>query len=120
MVCQRDIKHVTNKQIEWHEGRNGEFLATDMAFNGLYWECYISYKEHKGVISLKEHLNSSVHQQRFYHRSGLTSKCGKNFATLVGLFNHLESDACGLMRVERVQEHVVNVISGRKLITFYK
>ena len=68
--------------------------------------------------ALNAHLNSSVHKQKVYHCPNTKSKCEKQFVTLAGLFNHLESEACAFMRFEKVQRQVRDVLQGGKLIAF--
>jgi hypothetical protein len=119
MVRERDRDGViTNKQIEWHKEKNVKYSATNRAFNGSYWECYVCHNEFTTVNALNAHLNSSVHKQKVYRCPNTKSKCGKQFVTLAGLFNHLESEACAFMRFEKVQRQVGNVLQGRKLIAF--
>ena len=119
MVRERDPHGViTNKQIEWHEEGNVKYSATNRAFNGSHWECYICHKEFDGVNALNAHLNSPAHERKAYHCPNSKGKCGKEFVTLAGLFNHLESEACAFMRFEKVQRQVGDVLQGRKLISF--
>ena len=62
------------------------------------------------------HLNSPAHQQRGYHCPRW--QCWKEFLSLTALFNALESKSCALMRFERVQARVGQVLSGTRLIAF--
>ncbi|KIX09294.1 uncharacterized protein Z518_00373 [Rhinocladiella mackenziei CBS 650.93] len=117
MVRERDPHGViTNKQIEWHKEENIKYSATSRAFNGSSWECYMCHKEFNAVNALNAHLNSSVHKQKVYRCPNMKGKCGKQFVSLAGLFNHLESEACAFMRFEKVQRQVQDVLQGRKLI----
>ncbi|KAE8355933.1 hypothetical protein BDV28DRAFT_17108 [Aspergillus coremiiformis] len=107
---------ITNRQIEWHEENTGQFSATDRAFNGSSWECYLCHRDFRTAGALNSHLNSSVHKQKVYHCPNVESKCGKQFSTLAALFNHLESESCSFMRFERVQQQVGDVFQGRRAI----
>jgi len=119
MVQKLDSQHlITKKQIEWHKEQDVTYSATNQAWNGSDWECYICHREFATIHSLNQHLNSPVHKQKAYHCPNLKVRCGKEFATLAALFNHLESEVCGMMRFERVQQHMTNVLSGQKLIAF--
>jgi galactose-1-phosphate uridylyltransferase len=119
IIRERDLHGaITNKQIEWHQDENIRYSATKHAFNGSYWECYMCPNKFNTVNALNAHLNSPTHKQKVYHCPNSKAKCGKEFVTLAGLFNHLESEACAFMRFEKVQQQVGNVFRGGKLITF--
>lgn len=119
MIRERDVHGViTNKLIEWKEESFSQYSATDRAFNGYNWECYICHKEFNAKFSLNNHLNSPVHRQKVYHCPNAKAKCGKDFVSLAALFNHLESESCVFMRFEKVQKHAADLFTGRKLIAF--
>lgn len=119
MIRERDPNGVvTKKQIEWHGDESASYSVTNRAFNGQYWECYLCHRLFNKARYLEQHLNSSAHRQKGYHCPNLKVKCGKEFITLAGLFNHLESESCGFMRFEKVEKRVGDVIQGRKLIAF--
>ncbi|KAL7940269.1 hypothetical protein V8C42DRAFT_338026 [Trichoderma barbatum] len=108
---------ITNRQIEWHEEVNVKYSATERAFNGVSWECYICHGKFRASKDLNAHLNSPVHRQKVYHCPNL-KECKKQFTTLDALFKHLESESCSFMRFEKVQAQVENVFRGQKLIAF--
>lgn len=115
-MSQRDRNGAfTSKQIGWLE-QSDRFTPTNRAFNGSFWECYICHREFSTAAALSQHANSPVHKQKIYHCPNRS--CEKEFTSLAGLFNHLESESCGFMRFEKVQRKVVDVFEGRKLITF--
>ncbi|KAJ5369783.1 uncharacterized protein N7496_005875 [Penicillium cataractarum] len=110
---------ITKKMIEDPKQTQVQYQATSRAFNGIYWECYICHKFFNTIHSLNKHLNSPVHQQKVYHCPNKKT-CGKEFVTLAGLFNHLESESCGMMRfegVQKVQEELIDAVMNRKVIT---
>ncbi|KAK5116325.1 hypothetical protein LTR85_009297 [Meristemomyces frigidus] len=107
---------ITNKQITWNGGTTATYSATDQAWNGHYWECYMCHRDFKTTTALNQHLNSPAHQQKVYHCPNRS--CSKEFVALAALFNHLESESCSFMRFENVQKHVGNVLSGNRLIAF--
>lgn len=118
IIRQRDPNNViTKKQIGWHEEGTVSVSATNAAYNGRYWVCYICKKQFSNVSNLNAHLNSPVHKQKVYHCPNWRD-CSKEFSTLAALFNHLESESCYFMRFESVQEHAGNVLQGRNLISF--
>ncbi|KAK0363552.1 hypothetical protein LTR02_006202 [Friedmanniomyces endolithicus] len=119
IVRERDPHHlITNKQIGWHaeDSPSTTYSATDAAWNGYEWECYLCHRGFGTVRALDQHLNSSVHRQKTYHcpKAG----CGREFAALAALFGHWESESCGFMRFEKVQGRVGDVLSGGRLIGF--
>jgi hypothetical protein len=117
MVRRRDPHGVlTTKQIESDKKKDVTYSATKRAFNGSYWECYICHRHFTAINALDTHLNSPVHKGKVYRCPNSKEECGKQFITLAGLFNHLESEACAFMRFEKVQRQVRNVLCGRMLI----
>ena len=110
---------ITNKQIEWQPEEQCEYRATQRAFNGYSWECYLCHKTYRTVASLNQHLNSPTHQSKAYHCIN-QARCGKQFVSLAALFNHLESESCGAMRFHQVaQAHkqLTDALMDRKMIT---
>ena len=118
IVRERDPHGViTNKQLTWHDGTRVTYSATERAWNGDAWECYMCHREFNTANSLNQHLNSPAHQQAVYHCPN--HRCGKEFKALAGLFNHLESETCAFMRFEKVQTQVGNVFnSSSRMLTF--
>ncbi|EEQ29555.1 conserved hypothetical protein [Microsporum canis CBS 113480] len=107
---------ITNRQIAWHEEENVRYSATEHAFDGQFWRCYICKACFNNVNGLNNHINSPVHKQKVYHCPNLKSRCGKEFSTLAALFNHLESESCAVMRFETVQRGVNDMILRGRLI----
>ncbi|CAP93319.1 Pc16g06490 [Penicillium rubens Wisconsin 54-1255] len=68
------------------------------AYNGSYWVCYLCKKKFNSGKALESHVNSPVHKEKVYHC--LKRGCPKEFHSLAGLFNHLESESCGFIRFE--------------------
>jgi hypothetical protein len=111
---------VCKKQIGWHDDSQGTatYSVTPRAFNGTSWVCYICKKCFKSSRALESHLNSPVHQEKVYHC--LKRGCPKEFHSLASLFNHLESESCGFIRFEGVQQihnRINDAILGNKMIT---
>lgn len=121
MVRQSDPHGIiTNKQLEWHKEEQGQYSATDRAYNGYGWECYLCHREFNSCNALNQHANSPVHQQKVYHCPDQRVMCGKQFVSLAGLFNHFESESCGFIRFERVQQvqqQLTDTITRRRLQT---
>ncbi|KAL3458072.1 hypothetical protein BJX64DRAFT_280130 [Aspergillus heterothallicus] len=117
MVSSLDAKKLLTNQRSWQDDANAQYFVTSKAWNGSGWECYMCHKRFTKRAGLESHLNSPVHQQKIYHCPN--AKCLKEFATLAGVFNHLESEACSFMRFDRVQKQVGDVLHGRGLLTFH-
>ncbi|EGC48252.1 conserved hypothetical protein [Histoplasma capsulatum var. duboisii H88] len=108
---------ITNKQLTLHNESNVDYIATDRAYNGLSWECYICHHKFDSKSALNMHVNSPVHKQRVYHCPNSKRKCSKQFSTVAALFNHLESGSCAFMRFENVEQHLRSMLQGQKVIT---
>lgn len=67
---------------------------------------------------LNMHLNSPKHKEKVYHCPNRRGGCAKQFVSLAGLFNHLESETCSFMRFDKVQQHASMILDGRRFITF--
>lgn len=98
--------------------------ATERAWNGYGFGCYLCPKEFGNLYSLNRHLRSPgipppqiapfilggegnsnkplVHEQEIYNCP--KSRCGRTYKLLSGLVMHVESESCGLMGWEQVQE----------------
>lgn len=118
LVRKRDPHGViTNKQIGWHDEQNITYEANHLSYNGGAWECYICHREFTTLNGLNMHLNSPRHKGKIYHCPNERG-CAKQFVSLAGFFNHLESETCSFMRFDKVQTHVSTILSGSKLISF--
>lgn len=107
---------ITIKKLTWHDSTTGTYFATDNAWNGSAWECYLCHRCFNTYHALNQHTNSPVHQDRVYHCPNV--RCRKEFVSLAALFNHLESETCAFMRFENVQRAVYGMITGNRLIKF--
>ncbi|KAF4974952.1 hypothetical protein FZEAL_8215 [Fusarium zealandicum] len=107
---------ISNRFLEW----NGtiSYEATELAWNRRYqqYECYLCHTLFKHLSGLNQHLESPRHQQKLYHCPNRA--CFKEFTTLAGLINHLESESCSFMRFEAVQNGVRGLVSSNRLIGF--
>ncbi|KAF8251394.1 hypothetical protein K440DRAFT_647686 [Wilcoxina mikolae CBS 423.85] len=114
MIRNRDPNGlITKKQLE----RHSEVEATDKCWNGYGYECYICHNVYNSLRELNRHINSGPHRQKIYHCP--QRGCSKEFVSLAALFNHLESEACGFIRFEKVQRQVMGFLDGRtRLINF--
>ncbi|KAF3769355.1 hypothetical protein M406DRAFT_287495 [Cryphonectria parasitica EP155] len=103
---------ISKKLIGWHG--SDKYEATGRAWNGYAWACYLCQRTFKTCDSLNQHLNSPVHQQALYH----CPKCRREYTTLAGIINHLESESCGFMRFETVQRNIDGLVRGNRLLGF--
>ncbi|KAJ2982170.1 hypothetical protein NUW58_g6499 [Xylaria curta] len=107
---------ITKNLIGWSGEK--QYEANDRSYNYSRqgWECYLCNRLFGSLPSLNQHLNSPTHQQSLYHCPN--RGCRGDFKTLAAIINHLESESCGYIRFEKVQQGIQNVIGGDRLITF--
>ncbi|KAI6445194.1 hypothetical protein PoMZ_13544 [Pyricularia oryzae] len=115
LVRSRDPQGVISKKLIGWTG-DVEYEATHHAWNGYGYECYLCHRVFHQIHSLSQHLNSPAHQQAYYHCPNLT--CRRDFRTLASLVNHLESESCGYIRFESVQDRVPKMMHGGRLIGY--
>ncbi|THV08404.1 hypothetical protein K435DRAFT_824909 [Dendrothele bispora CBS 962.96] len=86
------------------------YCATQMAFNGKAYVCYLCHDEFRTLQGLNMHLNSPVHDEdQFKCPHG---KCGKQFSVISALIRHIESESCGLARFQTVEKYT-NQLTGQ-------
>ncbi|KAF4954854.1 hypothetical protein FGADI_4956 [Fusarium gaditjirri] len=107
---------VCNKLLEWHG--TVSYQATSLAFNSRYgqYECYFCGDLFRQLSSLNQHLASPRHQQELYHCPN--RKCLKEFTTLAGMVNHLESESCRFLRFGAVQNGIRGFFTSDRSIAF--
>ncbi|KAF5624906.1 hypothetical protein F52700_9281 [Fusarium sp. NRRL 52700] len=83
---------ICNRLPEWQG--TVPYRTTALAFNTQYgkYECYFCGDLFRGLWSLNQHLASPRHQQKLYHCPN--GECYKEFTTLAGMVDHLESESC--------------------------
>ena len=116
-IQRRDPKGILAKRfLTWKQ--DVKYEATELAYNynEEAYECYLCKRLFQSLASLNQHLSSPVHQQDLYHCPN--SKCKKNFTTLAGVINHLESEACNFMRFDAVQSTTQRILDPTRLIKF--
>jgi hypothetical protein len=101
-VRQMDRHHViTRPMIQMPGYSNTKTYATEHAWNGSGFQCYLCNKTFNLLHGLNNHLQSPVHEQSMYRCP--KASCGKQFKLLSGLVQHVESESCGVMRFDTVQ-----------------
>lgn len=117
VINARDTASVlTNKLLSWNGTANAEYVANAASWNGHAYECYLCHRDFITLAALNQHLGSPVHKQKLYRCFG--GGCGKQFAALAQLFNHLESESCGAVRFGNVQKAAGDILTGQKRIEF--
>jgi hypothetical protein len=112
MMRQMDKNHVITKPLLTMPGYESasNMMATDQAWNGDAYECYLCHREFEYLHGLNNHIRSPVHEQNIYHCPG--RGCGREYKALSGLVQHIESESCGVMRFNQVQAGAKNSIQG--------
>jgi len=113
-IRQRDTAGViTKRQLEWYPSH---VEVTESAWNGRGYECYLCHRVFGSAGALERHVNDGPHRDRLYHcpKAG----CGREFRALAGLFNHLESEACGFTRFQVVNQQVNRFFDPSRAIAF--
>ena len=95
-VRSRDEKPVINQRpVPYSRATGGvDLWATNAAYNGRYYECYICSKGFLYITHLNQHLQSRRYERTVYH----CSHCGTEFALFISLIQHVESETCGISR----------------------
>ncbi|RBR21359.1 uncharacterized protein FIESC28_04896 [Fusarium coffeatum] len=107
---------ITNQFLKWEP--TVHYQATELAFNSYYgeYECYICHDLFPYLSSLNQHLDSPRHQRDLYHCPNRS--CLREFTTLAGLINHLESESCRFMRFQAVQNGIRGLFSSQRNVSF--
>lgn len=114
-VRSKDENGVISKNLlEWEESTYVE--ATDRAWNGHSFECYLCRRQFRSLHGLNQHLSSPYHQQPLYHCPEWN--CRMDFKTLAALINHFESESCGFIRFGRVQLTAQTLIGSNRRLGF--
>lgn len=138
LVRSRDPSGIISKKlIGWVGEANVTYEASSRSWNGFGYECYLCHKQCSSLSGLNQHMNSAARkytasmrcntytdhrsrivtdQQELYHCPNLA--CRANFKTLAAIINHLESESCGAVRFDRVQQRAADIFRGGRTITF--
>ena len=91
--------------------------ATERAWNGLHYECYLCHRTFASLPALNQHLNSPRHEDDLYHCPTGLRGCGSEFRTLSGFCQHLESEQCGVHRFKDALNSYIDAIpKGKRLL----
>lgn len=81
------------------------YKATEEAFNGVSYECYLCGSTHATLGRLNTHLNSPAHDADEFK----CPKCEAQFKLVSGLTQHIESGTCAIAKFKEVQGHFENL-----------
>ncbi|KAI9712242.1 MAG: hypothetical protein M1828_001720 [Chrysothrix sp. TS-e1954] len=104
---------ITNKLLAWKQESNTWSTENAWNYQRSVFECYFCHKGFKSTKALDAHLQSPVHSQKIYHCPDKAG-CGMLFKSLAGLFNHWESESCGYVKFEILQENVHDFMFGKQ------
>ena len=76
--------------------------ATERSWNGEAYECFLCGGTFETLARLNKHLQSPPHAQKIYRCP--KSDCRTEFATLSGLYQHVEGGTCGVRVFRQVRD----------------
>ena len=91
-------------------------IATGASWNGQTYECVVCHKDFGTLRDLNQHLASPRHQAKVYKCP--LSTCQVPFRTLSALWQHIESEKCGISKFKAVQRAVDSMLSGVRRIGY--
>lgn len=111
LVRQLDRNNVITRPMITMPGYDTvEMIATERAWNGYGYQCYLCSNEFSSLHGLNNHIRSPAHEQHMYRCP--KASCAKHFKMLSGLVQHVESETCGLMRFQQVQQQARNGVQN--------
>lgn len=78
-----------------------QYSATEVAFNGQAYECYLCHNTFLTLGSLNAHLGSAAHDANEFK----CPKCKGKFTLVSALVQHIESEACGMAKFKEVDDY---------------
>ncbi|OJA21526.1 hypothetical protein AZE42_01803 [Rhizopogon vesiculosus] len=87
-----------SRRIEGRTPRVVTYYATEHAFNGTAYECYLCHRTFRTSRALNTHVSSPVHDANEFR----CPKCKREFKLISGLMQHIESESCGIARFQAV------------------
>ncbi|KAF8249402.1 putative zinc finger protein [Wilcoxina mikolae CBS 423.85] len=119
IIRKHDQQGVITKKLLEYPGApryNETIEASEQAWNGYAYECLLCQRGFGTLYGLNNHLNSPFHSQKLYHCP--KRSCAREFVSLAGLVNHFESETCGVMMFNQVQNEIEGIVTGRNRITY--
>ncbi|KAK7026332.1 hypothetical protein R3P38DRAFT_2949282 [Favolaschia claudopus] len=96
-------------------GGNTTYAASERAWNGYAYECYLCHADYRTLAALNQHLASPRHQDKIYVCP--LSSCRVQFTTLSGLCQHIESERCGVAKFRVVQNTMDDLLGKMRRLT---
>ncbi|OAX41878.1 hypothetical protein K503DRAFT_711747 [Rhizopogon vinicolor AM-OR11-026] len=87
-----------SRRIEGRTPRVVTYYATERAFNGTSYECYLCHRNFRTLSALNAHVSSPVHDSNEFK----CPKCKREYKLISGLMQHIESEGCGIARFQAV------------------
>ncbi|OAX41879.1 hypothetical protein K503DRAFT_767274 [Rhizopogon vinicolor AM-OR11-026] len=87
-----------SRRIEGRTPRVVTYYATERAFNGTAYECYLCHRTFRTLRALNTHVSSPVHNANEFR----CPKCKRKFKLISGFMQHIEREACGIARFQAV------------------
>lgn len=81
------------------------YKATEEAFDGVSYRCYLCPGTYATLGGLNAHLNSPAHDADEFK----CPKCNMQFKLVSGLIQHVESGTCAIAKFKEVQSHFENL-----------
>ncbi|KAF8899322.1 hypothetical protein BD779DRAFT_1617033 [Infundibulicybe gibba] len=117
-VQQLDRNHIITDPSRLLTGSSDvNYSATEVAWNGYNYECYLCHNTYRTLSALNQHLASPRHQAKIYICP--LSTCKLRYSTLSGLCQHIESERCGVSKFKPVQNVMNNLVSGMNRIAYH-
>ncbi|KAJ4483858.1 hypothetical protein J3R30DRAFT_1842868 [Lentinula aciculospora] len=90
------------------------YSATERAYNGSAYECYLCHRTFNTLNALNTHLSSPAHDTKEFR----CPKCRNEYSLISGLVHHIESEACGIAKFEAVRKQMLGLTNSfRKMLT---
>lgn len=95
-----------SRRIEGGTIRVVSYYATERAFNGTAYECYLCHRTFRTLGALNSHINSPTHDADEFK----CPKCKRKYKLVSGLMQHIESEVCGIARFQVVEDFTKNLV----------
>lgn len=93
--------------------------ASERCWNGHSYECYLCHREFSTLHALNSHVQSPAHDESTYRCPPRWGGCDQEFVTLSGLFQHVESECCGVQRFQRNVNSAIGSLTGGMMMIGY-
>ncbi|KAI0791144.1 hypothetical protein C8Q75DRAFT_759659 [Abortiporus biennis] len=123
-AIQMDRSHViTNpsRLISYDSTSNtsSQLWATERTWNGDAYECFLCHREFRSLSAINAHLHSPAHEDKIYRCPTAWQGCNMQFKTISALFQHVESESCGVHKFHgRMNQAIGSITDGMRRITW--